>query len=576
MSVKLNFEENTKAKKVDCKVSKTELKADKYSKKQDEYRKKQDEYRKKQPTRKRRVHKRRFDEKKGKVKTRLIFEQETIAVNEAKWNKQKKRSIPRAAAASVITASLNKLHSKVYEVEHENVGAEAGHKAELISESVCKEGKKVTGSAYRYLRNSPYRQEAKFEVKSIKERSKLEYQKALRDNPNMRSNPISRFRQKRIIRKKYADALRNVGKSGKSAKKTTGAVKKTGQAITNSMRKNPVLLVKASILLLIIFMIMALLSMCATLFSGGTAFVGSVSYAAADEDINQTELLYTELETDLLLEALNAETSHSGYNEYRYNIGSAWHNPLELMGFLTAVYEDFTYQDIESDLLEIFSEQYQLAFEPEIEVRTRTETRSGSYTDEVGNSHSYSYTVQVQYNWHILNVILTSQLLSSVINPRMNDEQLEHFAVLMESRGIRQFAGNPFDFDLLPYITSNFGYRVHPITGIKDYHKGIDIGMPTGTEIRAGFDGTVTAAAYDSSYGNHVVIEKVTNDGTVIEAKYDHCHTLLASVGQSVAAGEVIATVGSTGSSTGAHLHMEVLKDGIYMNPIYYAVTQSY
>jgi len=69
------------------------------------------------------------------------------------------------------------------------------------------------------------------------------------------------------------------------------------------------------------------------------------------------------------------------------------------------------------------------------------------------------------------------------------------------------------------------------------------------------------------------VIEKVTDKGVVIEAKYAHCHTLLVSTGQRVSAGDVIATVGSTGSSTGPHLHMEVVIDGMYLNPIFYVVT---
>jgi murein DD-endopeptidase MepM/ murein hydrolase activator NlpD len=90
--------------------------------------------------------------------------------------------------------------------------------------------------------------------------------------------------------------------------------------------------------------------------------------------------------------------------------------------------------------------------------------------------------------------------------------------------------------------------------------------MPEGTEILAGIDGIVTTAAYDGSYGNYIVI----SDGSGIEMKYAHCHTLLFTVGQPVAKGDVIATVGTTGDSTGAHLHMEILKDGEYRNPAYF------
>ncbi|MCL2816136.1 MAG: M23 family metallopeptidase, partial [Oscillospiraceae bacterium] len=107
---------------------------------------------------------------------------------------------------------------------------------------------------------------------------------------------------------------------------------------------------------------------------------------------------------------------------------------------------------------------------------------------------------------------------------------------------------------------------------LKDLHRGIDIGLPEGTEIRAGISGAVTVADYDGSYGNYIVIESA--DG--IEMKYAHCHTLLLSAGDTVEKGDVIATVGSTGASTGAHLHMEILKNGVYLNPIFFVETFYY
>ena len=568
---KRGAKEKTKTEKLDREAGKTEAKADKY-------RHKRDKYHDKQPIERKRVKERYFDDKTGKSKTRLVYEEKAIPINEAKWNMPKKKSLPRKAVGLAATAGVNKLHSKVYEIEHENVGTQAGHQAELIGESVFRGGKKLTRSAYRFVRNTPYRREAKFEVKSIKARSKLEYQKALRDNPKLRSNPISRMWQKHSIKKQYADARKAAKKSGKAAEKAAGTVKKAGQAVTKVVRKNPILLLKAAILLLIIMMLMALLSMCATLFSGGSGIVGGAVYAAGDADIDNAELAYTEWETDLQIQISNAESSHSGYDEYRYRVGDIGHDPFELIGFLTAVYEDFNYYGIEGVLRGIFNEQYQLDFVPEVEIRTRTETRTGTstYTDPVTGetyTETYTYEVEVEYEYYILNVVLTSQPFYLVIYPRMDADQREHFEILMITKGARQYVGNPFDINWLPYVSSNYGYRVHPITGAKDYHKGIDIARTSGTEILAGFDGTVTTAAYDGSYGNYVVIETVVEDGKTLEAKYAHCNTLLVTVGQTVKTGDVIATVGSTGSSTGPHLHMEVVKDGQYLNPIFFVVT---
>ena len=553
------------------KFSRQERKIGQLEQKSDKYGKKSDKAREKLPSKKVRKKERIFDEKTGKTKSKLTFEKEVIPIGEAKWNVRKKKSVPLKAAGAVKTAGVNKLHSKVYAVENENVGTQAAHRAELVGESAYRGGKKLTHSAYRFVRNSPYRKVSKLEVKSIKTDMKLSYQKALRDNPKLASNPVSRFFQKRSIKKDYAVALRNAKKSGKTTKKAVGIVQKTGQVVTGIVRKNPILLVKVGILMLIIFAIMALFSMCSTLFSGGTAFIGATSYAAEDVDIESAELYYTEWETDLQIEIANAESTHSGYDEYRYNIGDIGHDPFELMGFLTAVYEDFTYSVVESILRGIFAEQYQLEFVPEVEIRTRTETRTDTYTDpETGETTTDTYDVEVEYEWHILNVNLTTKSFSNIIYPRMNGDQTEHFNILMQSKGNRQYVGNPFDFNWLPYVTSYYGYRIHPISGEKNYHKGVDIGLPTGTEIHAGFDGTVITVGYDAGgYGNYVVIENEKG----VQAKYAHCDSVSVSSGQTVKEGDVIATVGNTGNSTGPHLHLEVVKEGQYLNPIYFAVT---
>jgi cell wall-associated NlpC family hydrolase len=173
----------------------------------------------------------------------------------------------------------------------------------------------------------------------------------------------------------------------------------------------------------------------------------------------------------------------------------------------------------------------------------------------------------------VLTVTLTARSFSDVAAAHLSGDQLAHYAVLMQSKGARQYLANPFgNMSWLPYVTSYYGYRIHPISGEKNYHKGVDIGLPQGTEIHAGQDGTVTFAGYSGDYGNVVVIENT--DGLV--SKYAHCNTLNVTAGQTVKAGDIIATVGNTGSSTGAHLHLEILKDGQYLNPLYFADTGSY
>lgn len=112
-------------------------------------------------------------------------------------------------------------------------------------------------------------------------------------------------------------------------------------------------------------------------------------------------------------------------------------------------------------------------------------------------------------------------------------------------------------------VTSGFGKRNSPTAGASTYHKGIDIGASTGTAIYAAASGTVTEAGYSSSRGNYVVIYHSNGVSTA----YMHCSALYVSSGDKVSQGQTIAAVGSTGISTGPHLHFSVIEDGTYVNP---------
>ena len=112
-------------------------------------------------------------------------------------------------------------------------------------------------------------------------------------------------------------------------------------------------------------------------------------------------------------------------------------------------------------------------------------------------------------------------------------------------------------------ITSGFGYRLHPVTGERDFHTGIDIAADEGTPIAAALPGTVVEVGYDGIYGNYIRL----SHGTNIETRYCHCSEILAEEGSKLREGERIALVGSTGMTTGAHLHFEVLADGLLADP---------
>ena len=491
----------------------------------------------------------------GNAKRRLKFEKEVISQQEHIKGAKPLRPVKKGANAAIGYA-----HKKIYENEHENVGIEAAHRTELVAEGGLR-------ALNHRRKTAPYRKVSRLQKKTVKTRARAAYQQALHDNPQLRSNVFSRMWQKYRLKREYAKTARTARRTGLAAGKTAAVTKKAGGAVGRFASRHPALCLMAALLFLIVILIFSLFSSCSSMGTGGIGAIAASSYTAEDQDINNAELVYTEWETDLQMQIDNAEADHPGYDEYRYHVGNIGHNPFELMGFLTASYQAFQYADVEAVLQELFAEQYSLEFVEEVETRTRTETRTDPSTGE-------TYEVEVTYEWRILNVNLTAKSFTDVIAARMNAEQTQLFNVLMMTKGNRQYVSNVFgDTNWLPYVTSYYGYRVHPISGEKNYHKAVDIGMPQGTEILAGHDGVVTQAEEAGSYGLIVVLEGAMEDGRTLITKYAHCSELLVSAGQEVKQGDVIAKVGSTGDSTGPHLHLEVLVDGQYLNPLYFADT---
>ena len=495
------------------------------------------------------------DAKTGKAKHRLKFEKEVISQGEHLKGAKPLRPIKKGANVAIGYA-----HKKIYENEHENVGIEAAHRTELVAESGLR-------MAYRRRKTAPYRKVSRLQKKVAKTSARAAYQQALYDHPELKKNMLSRLWQKQKIKRKYAKAAREAQRAGSAVKKTAVTTEKIASRAVMFVKRHPIIFGIIALLLLLFFLISSIFTSCSSMGTSGLGAITASSYVAEDRDIDNAELYYTEWETDLQMQIENAESDHPGYDEYRYQVDDIGHNPFELMGFLTAVYQEFQYADVQAVLQSIFAEQYTLDFVEETEIRYRTETRVDPNTGQ-------TYEVQVPYEWHILNINLTAKSFSDIIAGRMNAEQVERYNILMATKGNRQYVSNPFgETNWLPYVTSYYGYRVHPISGGKNFHKGVDIGMAQGTEILAGHDGTVSQAGEAGDYGLAVVLDGIMQDGSTLTTKYAHCSQLLVSAGQEVKKGDVIAKVGSTGNSTGPHLHLEVLVDGEHLNPLYFADT---
>ena len=114
-------------------------------------------------------------------------------------------------------------------------------------------------------------------------------------------------------------------------------------------------------------------------------------------------------------------------------------------------------------------------------------------------------------------------------------------------------------------ISSYFGYRTDPINGEYKMHNGLDIAAEKGSEIVSAYDGVVFKTGYDLGYGNFIIIDHSGG----LKTLYGHCDSITAKTGQTVQQGQAISTVGSTGRSTGNHLHFEIIKDGSKVDPLW-------
>lgn len=134
-----------------------------------------------------------------------------------------------------------------------------------------------------------------------------------------------------------------------------------------------------------------------------------------------------------------------------------------------------------------------------------------------------------------------------------------------ENKKLRSYDGGMFKFPCPSYtrVSDDYGTRMHPILKVQKFHNGIDLAAPSGSPILAAYDGDVVGAGYSSSMGNYVMIDH----GDSLITIYMHASKLYVSTGQTVSKGQKIGAVGSTGRSTGPHLHFGVRQNGDYVSP---------
>ena len=502
-----------------------------------------------------------FDEKTGKAKY--------VAVPLDKEKPFKQEGIPKTTMRRMQNESKNFVHGKIAETEKENSAVEGAHKSEQKVEAVYSFVKRQVKGKEQKQRAKV----AKLEKKQFKKEVNFQYQKFLEENPQMQKKALRKRLQKQRIKREYIKARKKTaaGKTAEQAfEKTKNGAVTVARKLQEFARKNAGLLVTVGIMALLLMMIMVSVSSCGAMFADTQSTILAASYLSKPKEIDAADLQLTRLELDLQNEIDRVETDYPGYDEYSYNLGAIGHNPFTLIGYLSAVHTEFTASEVESEIQALFDEMYTLTLTPDTETRTRTVTKTGTrtVTDPVTGEETeeeYEYEEEEEYEVSILRVTLTVIPLESLVSGKMDTEQAEIFAMYRETNGLLQEFASPLNLYWYCYVSSYYGYRKNPATGNEEFHRGVDIAVPTGTTVYAAHDGTVTAAAYDSHYGNYVAIEI---DGYT--TKYAHMDSISVSAGQTVEKGTVIGTTGNTGSSTGSHLHIECLYDGEYYNPLFY------
>lgn len=557
------------------------------------------------------------------------------------------------------TAAVAQVHRKIAESENENAAVEGAHKLEESGEGAARLKHGHSERKHKRQEKNSLRMERRSEKEKV---GRIFYARKQTEEKIQNQSALKKMIQKQRIKREYAKAAHTAQTAGAAPVGTIDYIKKIGGKVTNFFVENRKVYLSVLALIGLMMLIMSGLTSCSAMFLENLVDYTGVSYISSDEAIREADLYYTQLEAKLQEQINQMRTENTGYDNYRFNIGPIEHDPFVLISYLSAKYEEFTFEQVKLELDELFALQYSVQSEAVTETVTETTTvRVGDSLGQVVTSgycscpiccgiwsggptasgvmptanhtiavdasnpfvpmgtkvvmNGVEYTVEdtggfarygvqfdVYYDNHqaalnhghrtweayladdngsrevevtrtteqnVLNVTLSSKSLLDICQRRLGIFDKELFNAYNEVKGNLQMFESPVVYNWYDRVSSNYGYRIHPITGANQLHNGMDIAMPEGTEVFSGLTGTVTASSYNDSYGNYVIVKNIKG----YEIRYAHLQSRSVSQGDSVHKGDTIGKVGNTGSSTGSHLHIELMHNGEKLNPIFYFET---
>ena len=366
-----------------------------------------------------------YDPKENQVVTRLVFEE---------TEKKRPSKLSHAVKASPINAVSAVSHSTVAEDSGDSASASVSHEVVGSAEGSAR----TVASVRRTLKDRPYARALRAERAADRANLKALYKEAELKNPSWGASPLSRFQQKRAIKKAYAEvkAGRAVDNTIKASELAAKAVQKSETAGSKVMQffvqhKKGFIIIGA--IGLMFLMCSSLLSSCSLMMSSVTSSGVMTTYPSEDADMLAAEEQYKVKEAELQEYLDNYESTHD-YDEYHFELDEIEHDPYVLISMLTAMQEGgWKIDEVESLLQTIFDRQYTLTENVEVETRYRTETET--YTDEDGNTTTESY--EVPYDYYICTVTLENFDLSHLPVYLMDEDHLSLYSVYMATLGNR-------------------------------------------------------------------------------------------------------------------------------------------
>ncbi len=391
-------------------------------------------------------------EKATASKLRMEKRGEKLDRTKEKLAKQKppKKPGPVRRVGRVASGSAHSfVHGKIYENEHENVGIEGAHRFELVGESALRHGSRFVK---RKIREHPAKAVQKAESRYIRATADYHFYTAAQEHPELSKNALSRFWQKRRLRKRYQKQAKEAAKYGaQAAGKTAVTTEKLAARAVGFVKRHPVGCLLALACVLLVLVMQSCSSSLVTLGNSTIGAVGASTYPCEDGDLLGAEAAYCDLEAELSDYLDSYESTHD-YDEYHFDLDEIEHDPYVLLSLLCSLHEgQWTLDQVEGSLQTLFDSQYILTEDVVVEVRYRTET----HTDSEGND----YEVEVPYNYYICYVTLENKNLSHLPVYLLSEDQMSRYAIYMATLGNRPdlFPGSEY---VGKYTETPEGYEV--------------------------------------------------------------------------------------------------------------------